>query len=97
MLKKRPKLSKSIRKTRNSKLNDSLFILKAVIYFIVGSNWLWISRNDNLKFFLPLGLILGILMARHEHFVIDRKIEYVILIFAAIIGYVLTFGINIIV
>jgi hypothetical protein len=35
---------------------------------------------------LPIGLILGIIFSAHDHFRIDRKIEYAVLLVAALLG-----------
>jgi hypothetical protein len=61
---------------------DSVYFLKILIYFVLGT--IWIKYNGIVIF--PLGLILGVLIAQHDHFAIDRKIEYAILIIAALLG-----------
>lgn len=35
---------------------------------------------------LPVGFIAGIMFARHEHFQIDRKIEYAVLLVAMVLS-----------
>lgn len=68
---------------KNSEVeSDSSYFLKLLLYFIVGT--IWLRVNDMTVF--PLGLVLGILFASHEHFRIDRKIEYVVLLFSAMLG-----------
>jgi hypothetical protein len=61
---------------------DSVYFLKILLYFILGT--IWIKRNG--QAILPIGLILGLLFASHEHFRIDRKIEYALLLLAAVLG-----------
>lgn len=61
---------------------DSSFFLKILIYFVFGS--IWIKTNGYVVF--PIGLIIGLLLTSHDHFKIDRKIEYAILIVAALLG-----------
>ena len=61
---------------------DSVYFLKALLFFILGTIWLQYNGHT----ILPLGLILGVIFAQHDHFSIDRKIEYVILLIAALIG-----------
>ncbi|HVW23436.1 MAG TPA: hypothetical protein VHB51_03070 [Candidatus Saccharimonadales bacterium] len=65
---------------------DSVYLLKLVLYLIVGSQWLWLTRNGH-QIPLPLGLFIGVGFAFHEHFQIDRKIEYAVLLVAMLVGY----------
>ena len=61
---------------------DSVYFLKALLFFILGTIWLQFNGHT----VLPLGLLLGLVFAQHDHFQIDRKIEYVILLLAALVG-----------
>jgi hypothetical protein len=61
---------------------DSVYFLKILMYFVFGT--IWIKYNGIVIF--PIGLVLGALMAQHDHFAIDRKVEYAILIIAALMG-----------
>jgi len=72
---------------------DSVYFLKLVLYLILGSLWLKATHGDNLQIPIPVGLIVGLLFASHEHFQIDRKIEYAVLLVAMLIGFWLPFGI----
>lgn len=82
------------RKTKATQEYDGVFLLKIVLYLILGSLWLKLSSgNGTLP--LPLGLIVGILFAFHDHFQIDRKIEYAVLLVAMLIGYFAPFGLYI--
>ena len=74
---------------------DSVYILKLVLYLIIGSQWVRITRGD-LHIPLPVGLIVGILFARLERFQIDRKIEYAFLILSMFIGFWLPLGLEIV-
>lgn len=75
---------------------DGVYILKIVLYFILGCLWIRFGGEDG--FSLPVGFLVGILLASHEHFQIDRKIEYAVLLVATVlsfiapIGFVLTLG-----
>jgi hypothetical protein len=42
---------------------------------------------------IPLGFLLGLLFAAHDHFQVDRKIEYAILVVVAILTYFVPAGI----
>ena len=80
-------------KQKQSAEFDGVFILKLVLYVILGSLWLKLhgSTSDS-SVPLPLGLVVGLLFASHEHFRIDRKIEYAVLIIAALIGLIAPYG-----
>lgn len=69
---------------------DSAYILKILLFFIVGSIWVEVTAWN---VSLPLGLVLGVVFASHDHFQIDRKIEYVVLLVAAIVSFVAPVGI----
>jgi hypothetical protein len=76
---------------------DSTYFLKLVLYIILGSFWLKFSEpfivgNLQINGF-PLGLVIGLLFASHDHFQVDRKIEYAILIIVTIICFYLPAGI----
>ncbi len=76
---------------------DSTYFLKLVLYIILGSFWLKFSQPVHIGNFLvngvPLGLAIGLLFASHDHFQIDRKIEYAILIIVTIMTFFLPAGI----
>jgi hypothetical protein len=74
MSKKRP--------TRQLKETDDAYFLKLLIYLVLGL--IWIKHNGYMIF--PLGLVLGIIIAQKDHFAIDRKIEYAMLIIATLVG-----------
>ena len=61
---------------------DSVYFLKIVLYFIFGT--IWIKLNGRAVF--PIGLAIGLVFASHDHFRIDRKVEYALLLMAAILG-----------
>lgn len=67
---------------------DSTFVLKLVLYVILGSQWLFVVGADNSwQIPLPLGFMIGLLFASHDHFQIDRKIEYAVLLLATLVGF----------
>ena len=77
--------------------NDSAYFLKIVLYVLLGSFWLRFASPLTIGYVtlngFPLGLLLGLLFASHDHFQIDRKIEYAILIIVTIITFFLPAGI----
>lgn len=86
-------------KKRSSQTNepDSTFLLKLVLYIILGSLWLKFQTPLQIGELavngLPLGLIVGLIFASHDHFQIDRKIEYAVLIIVTIVTFFLPAGI----
>jgi hypothetical protein len=74
---------------------DGVYLLKLLLYVLLGSMWLKVSRGDGLVFPIPIGLILGLIFTSHEHFRIDRKIEYAVLLVAMLLGYLAPYGIYI--
>lgn len=71
---------------------DSVFFLKLVLYMILGSMWVKVTHADTLSLPLPVGLAIGLFFTSHEHFQIDRKIEYAVLLVAMLVGYFAPFG-----
>ncbi len=81
-------------KKQNSQELDGVFILKMVLYVILGSLWLKITKDGpSLHLPIPVGLIVGLLFSTHDHFSMDRKIEYAVLVSAALFGYIAPYGI----
>ncbi len=81
------------RKTKKKQVEpDSTYFLKLVLFLIVGSQWLRIESLPDWSIPIPVGLFIGLLFASHEHFQIDRKIEYAFLLVATFIGFWLPLG-----
>jgi hypothetical protein len=90
-------MKKSINKKKNTKRSnldlDGVFVLKLALYVIFGSLWLKITKNGtSLNFPVPIGLAIGIFFTSHEHFRLDRKIEYAVLVIAALFGFLAPYG-----
>lgn len=79
--------------TTQSQELDGVFFLKLMLYVLIGSLWIKTTSGSGFRIDLPVGLIIGLVFATHEHFQIDRKIELAVLIVAMLIGYVAPFGI----
>ncbi len=80
--------SKSKRNQKDLRGLDGIYILKIVMYLVVGSQWVrFVDGGQTIQIPFPIGLILGGFFAMHEHFRIDRKIEFAILIIASFIGF----------
>jgi len=95
------KRSKSIKKStkklqsKQQEEPESTFFLKMTVFLILGSQWLYLESGLDWRLPIPLGLLVGLVFAHHDHFKIDRKIEYVVLLFAAFISFWLPLGITI--
>jgi hypothetical protein len=74
---------------------DGVYLLKMVLYLLAGSLWLKIGGENGLSVPLPIGLAIGLLFTTHEHFRIDRKIEYAVLLVAMLFGFFAPYGIYI--
>lgn len=81
-------MAKSPKKATSRETDDAYF-LKLLIYLVLGLVWV---KHDGYMI-LPLGLIVGLIVAQKDHFAIDRKIEYAVLIMAMIIG-LMGYGFN---
>lgn len=90
--------TKQKRKSKSKAESDSSYFLKLVLYFILGTLWVRLL-NVNIGPFehlsVPIGLVIGLVFASHEHFQIDRKIEFAILLGATFISFYLPVGITI--
>jgi hypothetical protein len=84
---------KSVRRQPVEK--DSVYFLKILMYFIVGSIWIKLGQHQFLPGIhsIPVGLFIGLLFATHDHFAIDRKVEYAILLAAAFLSLVSPLGV----
>lgn len=83
-------MAKTKQKTRKRTASelDGIYLLKLVLYLIVGSQWLHIVNHEGaLRLPVPLGLIIGVAFASRERFQIDRKIEYAVLLIAMFVGF----------
>jgi inner membrane protein involved in colicin E2 resistance len=87
------KTKKNIQKPRQEL--DGVYLLKMLLYLLLGSMWVKISHGGNLHIPIPIGLIVGLVFTAHEHFQIDRKIEYAILLVAMLFGYFAPYGLYI--
>ena len=67
---------------------DSVYVLKLVLYLVVGTLWLRVGNASATTVVpIPVGCILGLLFAMHDHFRIDRKVEYAVLLVAMLVGF----------
>lgn len=67
---------------------DSVYVLKLVLYLVVGAQWVRFENPaGTTQIPIPIGLLIGLLFAAHDHFKIDRKIEYAVLFVAMFVGF----------
>jgi hypothetical protein len=81
------------KKRTNSEESDGLFVLKLILLIFLGSIWLRVGVNGSeWGVPIPLGFLIGIILVQHEHFQIDRKIEYAALVGSVLVSFFLPFG-----
>jgi hypothetical protein len=82
------------RKIKNkSREADSAYFLKIVLYLIVSSMWLRIQYGDVGELPIPVGAAIALLFAMHDHFQLDRKIEYALILVSMFAAFWLPVGI----
>lgn len=86
MVKRPVKKQVRAKRQRRARETDALFFLKLVVLLIVGSQWVFIE-GLSWQLPVPVGLILGLVLVTHEHFQINRKIEYAILLVVGFVGF----------
>lgn len=90
------KLKMNKRQERDQEL-DGVFFLKLVMYLVLGSQWLRLTDDaGTLRLSLPVGLFIGVIFAVHDHFRIDRKIEFAVLLIAAMVGFYAMVGLSVV-
>jgi len=76
---------------------DSIYFLKLVVYLILGSLWLKFTDGQVTLVPVPVGFMLGVVLASHDHIQFDRKIGYAVLLVAMLLGFWLPFGVYVLV
>lgn len=87
------KTKNAVKKKNQTTQLDGVYILKMVLYLLLGTQWLWFLTKTGSRIPLPLGLLIGVAFTTHERFQIDRKIEYAVLLVATLVGFVGGIGI----
>lgn len=75
------------------KETDGVYFLKLALFLILGSLWLKVTKGATTQLPVPVGLLVGLVLTTHEHFRIDKKIEYAVLLVAMLVGFWMPFGI----
>lgn len=86
-----------VKKNRKSLIKDSdeEFFLKLVMFLVFGCLWLRVERFPEWQLPIPFGLLLGLWFASRDHFAINRKIEYAVLLLACLFGFWLPIGVRV--
>jgi len=82
------------RKTSKPVETDGVYLLKLVVYLVVGSLWVRIA-HDTVSVPLPVGFLVGLALAVHDRVRTDRRIEYAVLLIAMFIGFFAQVGLTI--
>ena len=90
-----PKAKIKRKDLKNTNDLDGPYLLKIVMYLIIGGIWFKITTANGGHLPIPVGLLIGIIFARNEQFQVDRKIEYAVLLVAMLVGYFASYGLYI--
>lgn len=71
----------------------SYFMLKLVLFMLLGLTWFRLGAPIGSVQVVPIGLAVGLILVNFERFRTGRQVEFVILVVAAIISYVSPLGI----
>lgn len=94
----RPQRSTTTQRPRRTTAElDSVYVLKIVMYLVLGTLWVrFTNAAGTVQLPLPIGLVVGVIFALHDHFSIDRKIEYAVLLVAMLVGFWSQIGLRVI-
>jgi len=89
-------MSKTKTKKSTAAELDSVYLLKMLLYLVLGSFWVrFTTRSQVSQIPIPLGFVVGVFLASRERFRIDRKLEFAVLLMAMFIGFWLPIGLTI--
>ena len=83
-------MARKVNKSKSKTEKDSVYVLKLILFFVLGCLWIQIGGDGGVP--IPVGLIFGLVLTTHEHFTIDRKIEYLVLIIATVLSFIQPIG-----
>lgn len=75
--------------------SDSAYFLKIVLYMMVSAAWIRVTTQSGAEYPIPFGAIVALFFVSHEHFRLDRKIEYAIILASMFISFWLPIGLYI--
>ncbi len=67
--------------------SDSSYVLKLVLYLMLGFQWMLVTHDGLWQVHIPFGAIVAVFFATHDHFKMDRKIEYAVILMAMLVGF----------
>jgi len=79
-----------------SRSNDGPFLFKLSLLALIGLLWVKLSFASGLQLPLPVGFVLGMIVAVRERRTTDRKILFVVLLAALLVGFIAPFGLYIV-
>lgn len=85
-------MAKTKKRTKNTAESDSTYFLKIVLYMMISAAWVRVTTNSGAEYPLPVGAIIALIFASHEHFQMDRKIEYALILVSMFISFWLPIG-----
>ncbi len=88
--------TKKQKNKKSSATSDSAFFLKLVMYLILSSMWVRLQYQNGTELPLPLGAVIALVFASHDHFQIDRKIEVALILVGMFIAFWLPIGVFIV-
>jgi hypothetical protein len=77
---------------RKQKESDSAYFLKLVMYLIISSMWVRFQWANGTELPIPAGALIALIFVTHEHFQIDRKIEFALILVGMFISFWLPIG-----
>lgn len=73
---------------------DGAYFLKLVMYLILSSVWVRVTTDNGMSEMpLPFGAVIALMFAAHDHFQMDRKIEYALILVGMFIAFWLPVGV----
>lgn len=80
--------AKTKKKAASKQESDGLYLFKIVMYLIFGAQWIRLVDPALTKQIpIPIGFLIGLWFASHDHFQIDRKVEYAVLAIGMFVGF----------
>ena len=86
-------MAKTQRKSKVAVESDSTYFLKLVMFLIISSLWVRIENSSGSMLPIPVGAIVALIFASHDHFRIDRKIEFALILVGMFVAFWLPIGV----
>lgn len=89
----KPKQKSKKRTPKSPSETDGAYFLKLVLFLLLSSLWVRLEFSDGSVIPLPVGAVIAVIYALHDHFQIDRKIELALILVGMFISFWLPIGI----